>query len=51
MPMGEYDLILVKGKKGEFYIPLVEEYIEEMDFTSGVIITKEIEALVESQKP
>ena len=46
MPMGEYDLILVKGKKGEFYIPLVEEYIEEMDFTSGVIITKEIEALV-----
>ena len=51
MPMGEYDLILVKGKKGEFYIPLVEEYIEEMDFTSGVIITKEIEALVETQKP
>ena len=51
MPMGEYNLILVKGKKGEFYIPLVEEYIEEMDFTSGVIITKEIEALVESQKP
>jgi len=52
MPMGEYDLILVKNKKGEeFYVPLVEEYVEEIDFQNKVLLVKDIKDLVESQKP
>ena len=51
MPMGEYDLILVKTESGEeFYIPLVEEYVEELDLYSKTILVKDIKALVESQK-
>jgi len=51
MPMGEYDLILVKTESGEeFYIPLVEEYVEELDLYSKTILVKNIKALVESQK-
>ena len=51
MPMGEYDLLLVKNKKDEeFYIPLVEEYVEEVDFKSKVILVKDIKGLVETQK-
>jgi RimM protein, required for 16S rRNA processing len=51
MPMGEYELILVKNEKGEeFYIPLVEEYVEELDFNSKIIRVKDIKDLVESQK-
>ncbi|MCD6549070.1 MAG: 16S rRNA processing protein RimM, partial [Thermodesulfobacterium sp.] len=41
MPMGEYDLILVKTESGEeFYIPLVEEYVEELDLYSKTILVK-----------
>ena len=50
MPMGEYDLILVKKNKEEFYIPLVEEYVEEIDFQAGIILVKDIKDLVEGQK-
>ncbi len=51
MPMGEYELILVKNDKGEeFYIPLVEEYVEEMDFISKIIRVKNVKDLIESQK-
>jgi 16S rRNA processing protein RimM len=51
MPTGEYELILVKNEKGEeFYIPLVEEYVEEVDFNSKIIRVKDIKDLVESQK-
>jgi len=51
MPMGEYELMLVKNNKGEeFYIPLVEEYVEEMDFSSKIIRVKDIKDLVKSQK-
>ncbi|WP_038057002.1 ribosome maturation factor RimM [Thermodesulfobacterium hydrogeniphilum] len=50
MPIGEYDLILVKKDKEEFYIPLVEEYVEEIDFQAGIILVKDIKDLVESQK-
>jgi len=50
MPMGEYNLILVKKDKEEFYIPLVEEYVEEIDFQAGIILVKDIKDLVESQK-
>lgn len=52
MPVGEYELLLVKSDKyEEFYIPLVEEYVEEIDFQSKTILVKEIKELVESQKP
>jgi 16S rRNA processing protein RimM len=51
MPMGEYDLLLVKNEEGdEFYIPLVEEYIEEIDSKNRVLLVKDIKELVESQK-
>lgn len=51
MPMGEYDLILVKTEKEEeFYLPLVEEYVEEIDFQNKVLLVKDIKELVESQK-
>ncbi len=51
MPMGEYELILVRDKKGnEFYIPLVEEYVEELDFQNKTLLVKDIKELVESQK-
>lgn len=50
MPMGEYELILVRDeRKREFYIPLVEDYVEKIDIEAGMIIVKDIEALVESQ--
>jgi len=51
MPMGEYDLILVKNQEGEeFYIPLVEEYVEEINFQEKTLLVKNIKELVESQK-
>lgn len=50
MPMGEYELILVRDeKKREFYIPLVEEYVAKVDKDAGIIFVKNIEALFESQ--
>jgi len=51
MPMGEYELILVKNQNGiEFYIPLIKEYVEEIDFQSKIILVKDIKDLVESQR-
>lgn len=51
MPMGEYDLILIRNERGEeFYLPLVEEYVERMDFKAKTILVKNIKDLVESQK-
>ncbi len=50
MPMGEYELLLVRDeKKREFYIPLVEEYVEKIEPKKGIILVKDISALVESQ--
>ncbi len=52
LPVSEYELLLVKSEEyGEFYIPLVEEYIEEIDFPSKTIVVKKIRELIESQKP
>ncbi|WP_168194286.1 ribosome maturation factor RimM [Thermodesulfobacterium sp. TA1] len=52
MPMGEYDLLLVKTKEGfEFYVPLVGEYVIELDFSNQSILVQNIEDLVEAQKP
>jgi len=50
MPMGEYELLLVKGEEDEFYLPLIEEYVEEINFKDKLILTKDIKALVESQR-
>ncbi len=49
MPMGEYDLILVKKQKESFYIPLIKEYVEEIDLKKGFVLVKDIEALFEVQ--
>lgn len=50
MPVGEYDLLLIKTPAGkEFYLPLVDEYVEEVNIKEKIILVKEIEALVESQ--
>lgn len=50
MPLGEYELILVEKEDGrEFYIPLVEEYVKEIDFKLGEIVGSNLEALFESQ--
>ncbi len=50
MPVGEYELLLVKAPEGqEFYLPLVDEYVEEVRLREKMVLVKEIEALVESQ--
>lgn len=50
MPVGEYELLLIKAPEGhEFYLPLVEEYVGEVRLKEKILLVKEIEALVESQ--
>lgn len=49
MPVGEYELLLIKSGKKSFYLPLVEEYVEEIDFKEGIIWVKNIKLLVEAQ--
>jgi len=50
MPLGEYELLLIKGpEKREFYLPLVEEYVERVDLAQGLILVRDLQALVESQ--
>lgn len=51
MPMGEYELLLIQAMEGEeFYLPLVEEYVEKIDLEEKTIWVKDIQALVESQR-
>ncbi len=45
IPTLDYFLLLVKGKEYEFYLPLVEEYVEELNLTEGKILVKEVEFL------
>lgn len=50
MPIGEYDLLLVEREDGkEFYIPLVEEYIKEINFDLKEVVGSKLEYLFESQ--
>lgn len=50
MPVGEYTLLLIKSKeKGSFYIPLVDEYVEEINLGEGFVKVKDIKDLVEVQ--
>jgi 16S rRNA processing protein RimM len=43
---------LIKTPEGfEFYVPMVEEYVVEMDFSSRTIIVQNLEGLIEVQKP
>lgn len=49
MPVGEYELLLIKKDKKNFYLPLVEEYVEEIDFEKRIIWVKDIKSLVEVQ--
>lgn len=50
IPMGDYELLAVRTEKGkEVYIPLVDEYIEEIDFERGIIRVKSVEDLIAVQ--
>jgi len=50
MPLGEYELLLVKSPEGgEFYLPLVSHYVEEIDLEKNQIIVRDINDLVEVQ--
>ncbi|MFN4131907.1 MAG: ribosome maturation factor RimM [Caldimicrobium sp.] len=49
IPMGAYELLLIKGKKKNFYLPLVEEYVEKIDFEKKILQVKDISQLVEVQ--
>ncbi len=50
MPVGEYILLLIKKGSKEFYLPFVEEYVQEVDLKEKRIKTKDLRALVESQE-
>lgn len=51
IPMGDYELLQVKVKDGgEFYIPFVEDYIEEVDIEKGLIRVKSVDELFAVQK-
>ncbi|MFN3504633.1 MAG: ribosome maturation factor RimM [Caldimicrobium sp.] len=50
IPMGDYLLLLVKGERQkDFYLPLVEDYVEKVNINEGIILVKDIEDLVASQ--
>lgn len=50
MPMGEYALLLIRSEeRPNFYLPLVEEYVDEINLTEGFLKVKDINALVEAQ--
>ncbi|MFN4196915.1 MAG: ribosome maturation factor RimM [Caldimicrobium sp.] len=49
IPMGDYQLLLIKGTKKNFYLPLVEDYVEKVDLKESIILVKDIEDLVASQ--
>ncbi|MCS7200361.1 MAG: ribosome maturation factor RimM [Caldimicrobium sp.] len=50
MPVGEYTLLLIKSEeKGNFYVPLVDEYVEEINLAEGFVKVKDIKDLVEVQ--
>ncbi len=50
MPAGEYELLLVSHPEAKFYIPLIEEYVLEIDIEKKKVIVKEIEELFEVQR-
>lgn len=50
IPMGVYELLLIKDKnEREFYLPLVEEYVEKIDLEKKILQVKDISQLVEAQ--
>lgn len=49
MPIGEYELLLVKHKDKDFYIPLISEYVEEINTKEKQILVKNIEDLFKVQ--
>ncbi len=50
MPVGEYELLLVSHPEADFYIPLIEEYVSEVDTKEKKITVKDIKGLFEVQK-
>ncbi len=50
MPVGEYELVLIKKGGESFYFPLVEEYVEKLDLDKGVLWVKNLKFLVDIQK-
>lgn len=41
------DVYVIKGKKGEFYVPAVSEFIKEVNLEEGFIEIKTIEGMIE----
>lgn len=51
IPMGDYELLIIRTREGEeFYLPLVEDYVESIDLERGVIKVKSVEELFEVQR-
>ncbi len=50
MPLGEYSLLRVESEEFDFYIPLVSEYVEEIDLENRKIVVKDVSALAELGK-
>jgi 16S rRNA processing protein RimM len=50
MPLGEYNLLRVESEEFDFYIPLVSEYVEEIDLENRKIVVKDVSALAELGK-
>jgi len=49
MPVGEYDLFLVESDSGSFYIPLVEEFVKDINLLEKKILVRSIEDLFKVQ--
>ena len=51
MPVGPYDLLEIK-KEGEksFYLPMIEDFVEEIDLEKGLIKVNPPADLIEAQK-
>jgi len=50
MPLGEYNLLRIESEEFDFYIPLVSEYVEEIDLENRKIVVKDVSALAELGK-
>ncbi len=47
MSTGAHDVLVVKGPRGEILIPMVEEMIEDVDISSGIITVDPVPGLLD----
>ncbi len=50
LPTGGNDVYLVRGERGEFLIPAIEDVVKSVDLEKGRIIIEAIEGLLQSSK-